>query len=102
MGKVVMQDGRAKLERDVRELKPGTVMVSVPTEEPARCFLCTAPDPSHKDACDAYLLGVVDGAVGTGRAPLCVHHETKLRELLVLRCHDRETFEKLGMTVKVV
>lgn len=84
------------------QLKAGTVAVEAPTERPDQCFLCTAPKPSHKDACDAYLLGVVDGAVGQGRAKLCVKHETLLREMLVVRCQDQSTFEKLGMIVKVV
>lgn len=84
-------------------LRSGTVAVEAPTEEPDRCFLCTAPPkPSHKDACDAYLVGVIDGAVGHGRAPLCVKHETQLREMLVDRCQDQQTFEKLGMATKVV
>lgn len=83
-------------------LKPGTIAVAAPTKEPVRCFLCTAPNPSRRDACDAYLLGVVDGAVGHGRAPLCVKRETQLREMLVVRCQDEATFEKLGIETKTI
>jgi len=82
-------------------LKPGTVAVAVATEEPERCFLCTAPRrPSYEDACDAYLLGVVDGIVamtGEARAALCSKHETRMREMLVVKVQDASVYEKLGI-----
>jgi hypothetical protein len=87
-------------------IKPGTLAIEVPTEEPPECFLCTAPPPSsQKDGCDAYLGGFVHGVLammGQARPPLCVKHETQLREMLACFCQAPQTFEKLGMTVKVL
>ena len=91
-------------------LKPGTVMIGVPTTGAAadECFVCTGPEsePGHERemAGDALVLGIVIGvrALREQRPPFCVAHETRFRQILAeAGIHDEITLRKLGVEYKI-
>jgi len=93
------------------KIKPGTVMIAVPTAGAAQhdCHVCTGPkpQPGHEQhmAEEAFIVGMCAGIgmmQGGHRPKLCIDHETKFRETLaVLLAPDAALCEKLGIEYKV-
>ena len=99
------------------KIRTGTIMAVVPKEgvPKDRCIVCTGPKPhvgcDHDHVGDAFLVGVIEGALTVlttrahlpyGRAPLCIDHETRLREMLVRAAQGHpEVFDRLGIEYTV-
>ena len=98
-------------------IQSGTIMVAAPKQGASKkqCIVCTGPKPQpgceHDHAGEAFIAGVVEGVLAVlttrthlpgGRVPLCVDHETMLREVLAVSAQGYpEVFDKLGIEYKV-
>jgi len=98
-------------------IRPGTIMPAVPEKAAPkdRCFICTGPKPhvgcDHDHIGKAVLVGIVEGVMAAltsrthlpgGRVPLCLDHETKLREMLATTAQGRrDIFDKLGIPYRI-
>ena len=98
-------------------IKSGTIMVAVPQQGAPKeqCFICTGPQPhpgcEHDHVGEAFVVGVVEGILAVltirphlpgGRVPLCIDHETMLREALAPAAQEHpEILDKLGIAYKV-
>lgn len=96
-------------------VRAGTIMVEAPkTGAPKdKCIVCTGPrcDCGHDHIGEAFLVGMLEGVLAvlttrahlpTGRAPLCVDHETMLREFLADHAQRHpEILTKLGIPYRV-
>jgi hypothetical protein len=92
------------------KIKPGTVLMAVPTVGAAtgECLVCTGPaglpGREREMAKDAYIVGMAAGlhALQTPRHVLCIQHETRFREVLTMMgVTDADTLAKLGIEFKV-
>jgi hypothetical protein len=92
-------------------------MIAVPKDAAPedRCFICTGPKPhpncKHDHVGEIFVVGMLEGVLAAlttrahlphGRVPLCVAHETMLREALAGPAQQHpEILDKLGIEYKV-